>query len=283
MHCHTTCSDGSLTPTQIVEHAVSKGLNALSITDHDTIAAYKTAVPIAKQLGLNLVSGVEFSTLFDNVSVHILGFAFSLKERLIQEFCLKHQEKRHSRNREILSLLAKKGMVISEEELITLASAGKNSDMDLVVGRPHIARLMVEKGYAKDIREAFDKYIGEDCPCYAAGEFFSPEETIDVIHRSKGLAFIAHPHLVNNSSILVKLLRMNFDGIECYYSKLPPSSHTRWLKIAKEKKWLISGGSDFHGAIKPSVPLGCSWVNEEHFEIISSRYRENEASFSSTT
>jgi predicted metal-dependent phosphoesterase TrpH len=275
MHCHSSCSDGSLTPTELVSLASERGLNALSITDHDTIAAYQTALPAAKECGLELVSGVEFSTLFGEASIHILGYAFSLEDPIINTFCEKHRQRRDSRNRAILELLAKKGMPIAEEELFQLVSHDKNSSLNHMICRPHIAKLMVNKGYVSDIREAFNKYIGEGCSCYAKGDFFSPEETIDVIQKSKGFAFIAHPHLIEDPSVLVRLLRLNFDGIECYYSRFPPSAHTRWVKIAEQRGWLISGGSDFHGEIKPQVSLGCSWVNEEHYNIIRARFIEN--------
>nr|MBA2728942.1 phosphatase [Parachlamydiaceae bacterium] len=145
-----------------------------------------------------------------------------------------------------------------------------------VIGRPHIAKLMVQKGYVKDIREAFNKFIGEGRSCYAKGNFFTPEETIDVIQKAKGFAIIAHPHLINNSKTISKLLHMNFDGLECYYSRFPLAAQKPWIKIATQKNWLMTGGSDFHGDIKPMVSLGCSWVDEARFNILQNRFIENE-------
>lgn len=265
LHCHSTCSDGSMTPEQLLHHASAKKLSGLSITDHDNIDAYQTAIPIAKELGIQIVSGVEFSSVLDDVSVHILGYGFSLNDLKLNAFCEKHRQRREERHKEILKKLTQKGLPLSEEELILSTCPTSDQGPKTMVGRPHIAKLMVKKGYVQNIKEAFQKYIGEGKPCYVQGSSFTVEETIEIIHAANGFALIAHPHLINDSKILLKLLRMNFDGIECYYSKFPPSVNERWLKIAKEKKWRISGGSDFHGDIKPLIPLGCSWVGEEHF------------------
>ncbi len=277
LHCHTTCSDGSLKPTEIVQLAVDKGLNALSITDHDCIDAYQTALPAANACGLKLISGVEFSSLFGDDNVHILGYSFSLNDPTIQNFCLRHRQRRELRNREILALLAKNGMPITEEELLATAGTPDKASQRSVIGRPHIAKLMVEKSYVTNIREAFNKYIGEGKNCYSKGNFFTPQETIDVIHEAKGFAIIAHPHLIDNSKTVSKLLHMNFDGIECYYSRFALKEQEPWIKIANHKGWLMTGGSDFHGDIKPMVSLGCSWVDEERFKFLEQRFLENQA------
>lgn len=260
LHCHSTCSDGSETPEAIVRMAYEKGLKALSITDHDSIDAYETALPEAKKFGIEMISGVEFSSVHQDTSVHILGYGFELENPKIIDFCKTHKERRIRRCMRILELLSKENMPISHEELFHSGSGhGK------AYGRPHIAMLMIQKGYVSSIPEAFKKYLGEGCSCYTSTEGFSSEETIDLIHTVKGVAVIAHPHLVKDSRILLGLLKMPFDGIECYYGRFAPSMHERWVKIAKRREWLVTGGSDFHGAIKPLLPLGSSWIDEENF------------------
>jgi hypothetical protein len=127
---------------------------------------------------------------------------------------------------------------------------------------------MVKKGYVSSIKEAFMLYLGEGKLCYDPGEAFSIEETIALIHTAKGKAFLAHPHLLIGGAWIRGLLELPFDGIECYYARSTPDKNKRWLKIAKEKGWLISGGSDFHGAMKPYISLGISWVDEENFHKI---------------
>lgn len=273
LHCHTTCSDGSLSPQEIIRLASSIGLKGLSITDHDSIDAYDTALPVAKELSIEMIPGVEFSANHRNISVHILGYAFSLDNENIRLFCQRHQQRREKRNRAILELLAKHGMPITEDEL--LASVMEFAPlMHKSIGRPHIAQAMIHKGYVESVYEAFAKYLKEGKPCYAAGDIFTVEETINVIHQAKGLAIIAHPHLIENAGLLHQLLEMNFDGLEGYYARFPILQEERWIKIAQKKGWLITGGSDFHGVVKPTIPLGCSWVNEAVFRQMQNHYHQ---------
>ena len=159
-------------------------------------------------------------------------------------------------------------MLVSEEDVMSLSKQ--------TIGRPHIAQAMMKKGYVFSVEEAFKKYLAEGKPCYFKGHSFSVEETLQVIHDVHGLAIIAHPHLIERSSTVKRLLEMNFDGLEAYYAKFPPKQEQKWVKIAQFKKWLITGGSDFHGDIKPHIPLGCSWVNEEIFRFLQSHYLKNQ-------
>jgi len=268
LHCHTSCSDGTLTPTEIVHLAKKIGLSGLSITDHDTVEAYQTAVPVSKEVGIDLLTGVEFSTMFNGVSIHLLGYGFDVNHPELLEFCRKHRLRREGRNRDILKLLTKHGMPLTEADLEEMVANHLIQNSKNSVGRPHIALAMIKKGYVKSVKEAFQKYIGDGLPCYANGPSFTSEETIEVIHRAKGIAVIAHPHLIQNYQILTPLMELNFDGIECYYGKFYPKDHERWLKIAMKRDWLVTGGSDFHGDIKPDLPLGSSWVDQERFQAI---------------
>lgn len=260
LHCHSTASDGTLTPEEIVSLAKKIGLNALSITDHDTIEAYFTAIETARQVDLQLITGIELSSVLQGVSIHILGYCFPFPNPVLETFCSQHQERRKKRCREMLMLLSQHGMPIEEEELLQSLAHKKTT-----IGRPHIAQMMIKKGFVESLNEAFKKYLGDGCPCYVQGERFSPQETISTIHQAGGVAIIAHPHLIKEVGILKQLLEMNFDGMECYYSKFLPKEQKRWLKIAEKRSWLVTGGSDFHGSIKPNIPLGCSWINEEYF------------------
>lgn len=266
LHCHTTCSDGSLTPEEIVTLAKEIGLSALSITDHDTVAAYATAAPLSQKLNIILIPGVEFSAAWEQESVHILGYGFVLDDPRIQEFCKAHTKRRLDRNRAILEKLSKKGMPLSYEEILTAASCTPENGGKKTIGRPHIALAMMAKGYVKTVQEAFRLHIGEECPCYVQGSLFGVAETIDLIHSAKGAAVIAHPHLIKNEPVLASLLKLNFDGIECYYSNQAAKHNERWIKIAKTKKWVMTGGSDFHGiSRRPDDRLGSSWVDQETF------------------
>lgn len=268
LHCHSTCSDGTLTPEELVRHAKEIGLAGLSITDHDTIATYPLALLVAKEIDLEMISGVEFSAVHKNTSIHILGYAFDLKSPAIHSLCERHRHRREERNQAILERLAEHRMPISEEEL----------ESEGTVGRPHIAQAMVKKGYVKTLVEAFKRFLGEGKPCHVRISHVTVEETIDVIHQGKGFAVIAHPHLMHNQKTLRELLEMNFDGIECFYGKFTPQDEQKWVDIAEKKGWLMTGGSDFHGELKPHIPLGCSWVGQETFQLLKSRFYENEMS-----
>jgi len=275
LHCHTTCSDGTVTPQQIIQLALDRGLQGLSITDHDTIAAYKEAIPAAQANNLPLISGIELSAVHRETSVHILAYSFSLASSAIEKFCQRHHYRREMRNQAVLDLLATQGMPLLPEDFPPdlLSSLSNRS-----IGRPHIAWAMVKKGYVLSIQQAFHEYIGEGKPCYAPGIPFSVEETLEIIHQAKGLAIIAHPHLIEKVGILRDLLEMNFDGIEGYYARFPPSANERWLKVGARKGWLVTGGSDFHGEIKPSISLGNSWVNQETFNILLQHFQNNHGS-----
>lgn len=261
MHMHSTCSDGSLTPLELLHLAHEKELSAISITDHDTIEAYsEDTLKEAKKLGILLCKGVEFSCRHKETNVHILGYHF---KKDLSSFCYEHQVRRRDRNLTILSKLKQRGISIDESELY-----GETAEPEKVIGRPHIATLLIKKGVVKDLREAFQKYLGDDAYCYDPGKPFSVEETIEKIHAGEGKAFIAHPHLMKKNRVIRALLEMDFDGIECYYSMIPRDQEQKWLDMAKEHALLISGGSDFHGAVKLRVPMASSWVDEETFRKI---------------
>ncbi len=258
LHCHTTCSDGSISPIELIQHAKQVGLKGLSITDHDSIDAYETAIPAAHAAGIRLGSGVEFSCEFQGISLHLLGYDFDLKNPGILQLCERHQKRRESRNLAILAKLTEAKMPISYEELLAKASGN-------TIGRPHIAQLMVEKGYVKNLREAFNQHIGEGRKCYDPGEAFTVEEAIQVIHSAKGKVFVAHPQLLPDEFPVDDLLKLSFDGLECFYSRLYKKS---WVETAQGRGWIMSGGSDFHGSIKPETELGCCGVDEETFNRI---------------
>ena len=265
LHCHTTCSDGTSTPEEVVRLAKKNGLSALSITDHDTIDAYSIAVPLCAELGIELIPGVEFSTVFEGVSIHVLGYGFKADNEEILKFCATHLKRRQVRNKGILDLLTNHRMPITEDDLIATVPKGAVID-SRIFGRPHIAQAMVVKGYVGSVQEAFRKYIAEGCSCYIQGPSFGVQETIDLIHRANGVAVIAHPHLIRATHLIPQLLQLNFDGLECYYGRFLAPEQQRWVKIAENRKLLITGGSDYHGTIKPDLPLGSSWIDQNLFE-----------------
>ncbi len=273
LHCHTTCSDGTISPAGIIELACNAGLQGLAITDHDTVEAYQEALFFAESKKFPLISGVEFSAAHRHHSVHILAYSFALSSPLIGEFCRRHRERRTNRNKLIIKLLENYGMPLS---LDNFSGTPPTEELRHSIGRPHIAMAMMEKGYVHSVQEAFRIYIGEGKPCYTPGTPFSVEETLDIIHRAEGLAIIAHPHLIRCNKLLKELVAMPFDGIEGHYARFPATENTRWINIGKSKDWIITGGSDFHGAIKPQLPLGSSWVDEATFQILYQHFQRNQ-------
>ncbi len=278
LHCHSLYSDGTSSPEQLIALAGKNGLSALSITDHDTVDAYRELEPSTEKKGLYhlrseskgkehpmpkiaIVSGIEFSTWFQNANIHVLGYRFDPENPAMTALCLKHKTRRQDRNRQMLEKLSSSGLNITEEEV----SAGFHRG---TIGRPHIALAMIKRGYISTIKEAFEKYLGEGRPCYVQGIAFSIDEAIDTIHEAGGLAVIAHPHLIKPQKLVKALLHLPFDGIECYYGAFSLQVQEQWLKVAKKHNLLVTGGSDFHGDNKPGIDLGVSWVDEKYFDAI---------------
>lgn len=264
LHCHTLCSDGSDTPLELLKKAKETGLSGLSITDHDSIEAYTPELfSAAEALGIRLLPGIELSSEHQNDTVHILGYGFDLHSSSLLSFIQEMQERRANRNRAILEKLRQKKILIEEEELQELA---KNSGGKKSIGRPHIASLMIKKGYVGSMQEAFERYLKEGTCCYVPGFKFTPQDAVSAIQKGKGKAVLAHPHFIKKGKLLKSLLSLPLDGIECYYGTLHKRQEAPWVKIAKDKGWIATGGSDYHGIFKPHISLGCSWVNEPTFQ-----------------
>lgn len=258
LHCHSTCSDGSLTPVELVQLAQKQSLQGLAITDHDNVAAYAMAKEEALKRSITLIPGVEFSSRHNNENVHILGYGFKVEHPQIQALCNWHLSRRRERCQAILERLDKLGLSLSTEEVAAQTSSG-------LIGRPHIAAAMLKKGLVGSLKEAFQLYLGDGKNAYVPGESVSSADTIEALHLAGGVAVIAHPHLIQHPHLFASLLHLPFDGIEVFYGRFHINQIKRWEEVAKQRNWLITGGSDFHGSIKPDLPLGASWIGEEPF------------------
>ncbi len=259
LHCHSTCSDGTFTPEELLREAQAKGLKGLSITDHDTVAAYETAIPLAREMGIELLTGVEFSTTVKEQSVHVLAYGFDVQHEELHAFCQRHKERREERNIRMLESLKKGGITIEVCELAQDTHA---------IGRPHIAKALIDKGYAKDLREVFTEFIGGNSPYFVKTSSFGLEETLALIRSVGGKAVLAHPHLINNQGLVDYLLQQAFDGMEVFYARMPPHKERPWVKRAQKRGWIQTGGSDFHGTVKPHISLGCSWTGIDSFNAL---------------
>ena len=215
-----------------------------------------------------MIPGVELSTTLGESQIHVLGYSFDPEALPIKEFCSACRLNRIERNREILERLQARGIKVEEKDIVAVG------DDQTAYGRPHIALSMIQKGYVETIQEAFQRYIGEGKPCYVPGKKYSVEEAIDVIHAAKGKAVIAHPHLIQKKKVVDELLKFRFDGLEAYYSRFPEIANKKWAKIAEDRGLLATGGSDFHGTMKPEVKLGSQLTPETVFLYLWNHFQE---------
>lgn len=254
LHVHTTFSDGSLTPAEVVWLAVDVGLAAIAVTDHDGVDGNAEAYAEGAQQGLEVIPGVEISCDFTPTNVHIVGLFIDPTNAELTEALVDVREYRKRRNPKILAKLAELGIYLELEEVA--AKAGGRT-----LGRPHIAEVMVDKGYVASFQEAFDRYLAHNKPAYVGRRRISAEEGIALIHGAGGLAFLAHPgvyalppRILEN--MVYKLARAGLDGVEVKYSDHLPTDSAFLGRIVDEYDLLASGGTDFHGAAKPGVELG---------------------------
>jgi hypothetical protein len=260
LHIHSTASDGTYSPKEIIALAEKLNLAAIAITDHDTIDGSKEAFTADIPQGLKLLTGVEVSTVpppsFScSGSFHILGYSFRLDDLILNQALSGLQTARENRNPVIIKLLNNLGLNISINEVIDLAGDGQ-------AGRPHIARLMLEKGYVKSINEAFDRYLAKGKPAYVDKYRIECGRVIGIIIEAGGIPVLAHPALIELSDssrfeeLIVKLKDMGLKGIEAYYPEHSEEETLYYLKLAKKLDLLVTGGTDFHGSLKPDINMG---------------------------
>lgn len=253
LHIHSIYSDGSHTPAELVALAVDNGLRGLALTDHDTIEGVAEIARLGAQAGIEIVSGVEISTSIQGRTIHILGYGINAANTELQQWLQPLQEGRERRNTVILEKLRGLGVAITAEEVRHISCCGQT-------GRPHIARLLVEKRVVDSFDAAFRQYLGRNRPAWESRFSYTAAATIDMIHRAGGLAVLAHPGQLDpemrlQSSLIRELALRGLDGLELYYP-----THTRKMKkklkaIAMEHGLLLTGGSDFHGTTRPAHRL----------------------------
>lgn len=263
LHAHTNESDGTFTPEQLVAEAVRVGLRALAVTDHDTFAGYDAAAPYAAAAGLELICGIELSTRYRGASVHLLGYfpitPPSEKLRVWLQWML---DMRRDRNLRLVAKLRSLGVDITFEEV---QSRGRT-----LTGRPHFAQVLVEKGYAKDLQDAFDQYLDESARGFVQRREATMEEALERILDSGGVPSLAHPVRVakNNWEKLAEyvedLAGLGMRAIEVHHSDHSPENVAYYESLAERFKLGMTGGSDFHGANKPHISLGTGKHNNLH-------------------
>ncbi|NLV87831.1 MAG: PHP domain-containing protein [Tissierellia bacterium] len=241
LHVHTNHSDGFFTPEKVVDLALERNLRGIAITDHDTVSAIEIAVQYSKKYNnFTVIPSIEFSTLHNNEEVHILGYFINPSDPDILDITEKLKNSRLGRGIKMVKKLNDLGIYITIDEVIKISGGD-------LIGRPHIARILINKGYVTSIEEAFNKYLDRGKPAYVERYKLTIEEAISIIKKSGGYAVLAHPGLLKNKSIIEHCIKSGINGIECIHSKHNPLD-TEYLKIiARSNNLIVTAGSDFHG------------------------------------
>ncbi len=252
LHLHTTASDGVLSPTQLIDQVAKTSLKVISVTDHDTTESQEEALAVvARHPALTLIPGIELGAEDEETEVHILGYFIDYKSRELQATLRSFRDGRIEAARNMVDKLCEMGLVISWDKVRDL---GKGS-----VGRPHIARALMEAGHVRTIPEAFEKYIGSDGPARVPRPKLPPLDALDLIHQARGVAVVAHPRTVKNADhVISRLAAGGLAGVEVYAEKYGNEERERYQSLAKTYGLVECGGSDYHafgneGEVQPGV------------------------------
>ncbi|HBH01975.1 MAG: hypothetical protein A2W08_12590 [Candidatus Rokubacteria bacterium RBG_16_73_20] len=241
LHTHTTASDGTLPPEALVREAVRQGVRVLAVTDHDSTEGLPAALAEARrQPPLEIVPGLEINCDVPGAEVHVLGYCVDWEAAWFQAFLREQRAERRARVVRIAGRLAELGMPIDADEVFALVQEG-------AAGRPHVARVMVARGYVKSVREAFDRYLHAGGPAHVPRRRLTPAEAVGVIRRARGVPVLAHPGLADQDELVPGLVAAGLEGIECYYPEHSAARTAHYVDLCREHGLVATGGSDFHG------------------------------------
>ena len=260
LHIHTTASDGTLSPAEVISLAHELKIKAIAITDHDTVAGSKEALQAGIPPSLDFLTGVEISAASPSFyagsgSFHLLGYSIRLDNPALNRALEKLQQARQNRNPTIISRLNDLGIAITLDEVRREAGQGQ-------LGRPHIGQLLIKKGVVKSMDEAFYRYLGTDGSAYVDKYRIECQKAIDLIRGAGGIPVLAHPGLLNCKTsdqfdkLMAGLKEMGIQGVEVFYSEHTPEQTRLFAELAQRHELLLTGGTDFHGAIQPKIAIG---------------------------
>ncbi len=241
LHTHTTASDGRSTPAELVQEAVRAGVTIIAVTDHDTLAAVPAVADLAARAGIRVVSGIEITAVFNAVDVHVLGYFVPPESRVLAGFLETQREDRVRRVRAMGDRLAALGMPVAVESIVAAARA------DHAVGRPMLARALVDGGYVADIGEAFDRFLGSGRPAYEPRCGATPWEVVERIAAAGGIASLAHPGLLGLDALVEEMIERGLPAIEAYHPDHSDEQVDFYRGIAERCRLAVTGGSDYHG------------------------------------
>lgn len=254
LHIHSSASDGSMKPAQVIKAACEAGLKAVALTDHDTVAGIPEAMKTAKKLGIECVPGIELSAYYKTQEIHIVGLFLDYQNRELAKKLEEFQQIRNERNLKMIQKMQTAGVDITIEKLRALEG-------DAVITRANLARYLLHVGYISSIKEAFDKYLSPGMPFFVPKTGVSPKDAITAVRKAGGVAVLAHPLLYKMTfheleMCIVMLKKLGLQGIETYYSTYSAADERQMKRLAEKYGLVCSGGSDFHGSAKPYIRIG---------------------------
>ncbi len=265
LHTHTTASDGKLSPEELVQKAVEESVSSFALTDHDTVVGIDSAREAAAKLsgnGLEIIAGIEVSANFEDASVHVLGLFVRHREPWLVEFFATASERRIERVHHILEKLEAVDVHIEAADVFAKSSHG-------TVGRPHVAEVLVDRGFVSSFTEAFDRYLGHGAPAHVGYEKVTLRDATDLIQRAGGVASLAHPGLMKRDELIPKMVDDGLQAIEVYHSDHSPELASHYVQMSARLGLLVTGGSDFHTLEGPGpTSLGCPELTEDALERI---------------
>ena len=255
LHAHTTVSDGTLSPTQLVELAAREGLAALAVTDHDHVGALAEARRAGARLGVEIVAGIELSVTHPEGELHLLGYLFDDEDPALLRTLEELRNHRTGRAARIVVRLRALGVDVTMEDVAREARAEAGGS----IGRPHVARALMRRGLVASVEEAFDRWLADGRPAAVPKRKMGAEEALRLVHEAGGVAVLAHPVTIRAEArgpLVRDLAALGLDGIEVVHSKHGPEERAAFSALARELDLVETGGSDFHGENKPDVALG---------------------------
>jgi predicted metal-dependent phosphoesterase TrpH len=255
LHLHTTASDGVMTPSAIVRYAKTKGLQAIAITDHDTVGGVSEAVSAGSEIDFEVIPGIEISAEHSPGSMHLLGYFLDIDHPLLTERLRFLQMARAERNPKIVEKLNRLGVRICYDEVVKASGGGQ-------VGRPHFAQVLLEKGYVRTFQEAFERFLTKGAPAYVDKARFSPQDALALIRKAGGVPVLAHPNTLDVKGhaelerLVAGLVDQGLEGIEVYYPEHTPLQTAEYRVLAERYCLLVTGGTDYHGIAGDGLDIG---------------------------
>jgi 3',5'-nucleoside bisphosphate phosphatase len=255
LHIHTTASDGVMSPSEIVRYAKAKGLQAIAITDHDTIEGLEEGLLEGERIDFEVIPGIEISAEHSHGSMHLLGFFLDIHHPTLNERLEYLQKARAERNSKIVERLNRLGIELTYEDVLKASGGGQ-------VGRPHFAQVLLEKNYVGSFQEAFERFLKKGAPAYVDKFRFTAKEAIHFINEARGVAVLAHPNTLNMNgyseleTLILRLIEEGLKGIEVYYPEHSPLEVARYKTLAERYGLLMTGGTDYHGIEKNGLDIG---------------------------